>query len=178
MLLNKIPVLDEGYAALISSSLPHLKYQDVVDEFFGAKDHQQLKTVAYATLAIKSPIFVQLYIAQMGFTLVSSRLNQLAAYKPSVGEIGGKDHNTNMDISDDIARTTEALLINPSAYQADGCEPFISQIILPISTYATFIVGGTLKQWMEFYQNKNVPAPIKAYKNAIEQIIKAEWKNV
>ena len=66
-------------------------------------------------------------------------------------------------------------MINPNAYQADGCDKFISQIILPISTYATFIVSGSLEKWQKFYQNKNVPAPIKSYATTIEQIVRAEY---
>ncbi len=178
MLLNKIPVLDDGYVALISSALSHITYNDTVDEFFGAKDHLSLKDIAYAALVFKAPLFVQLHLAQAGLTLVSSRSTEIGAYKPNPGEIGCADHETSKLISDDIARTTDALLINPNAYQADGADKFISQLIMPVSTYATFIVGGTLKQWQEFYQAKNVPAPIKAYKLAVEQIVKAEWKNV
>lgn len=178
MLLNKIPVLDDGYVALISSALSHSTYQDVVDEFFGARDHIGLRDLAYGVCVFRAPIFVQLYIAQNGLHLLSSRQDTLGAYKPNAGEIGCSDHETSKLIADDIQRTTDALLINPSAYRSDGADPFISQLIMPISTYATFIVGGTLKQWIEFYQAKNVPDPIKAYKNAVEQIVKAEWKNV
>lgn len=179
MLLNKIPVLDDGYVALLSSALSHQTYKDVVDEFFGAKDKITLRKACFAVLAFKAPIFVQLHLAQHGLTLISTAsTSDSSAYKPNPGEIGCPDHATSKDIADDISSTTAALLINPSAYRADGADTFISQLIMPISTYATFIVSGNLDTWQRFYQSKAVPAPIKAYCLAVEQIIKGEWKNV
>lgn len=178
MLLNKIPVLDDGYVALISSAVPHVVYRDVIDEYFGAKDTLSLRKVSYATLVFKAPVFFHLYLSQHGLTLISTKENAAGAYKPNPGEIGCQDHATSREIADDISRTTEALLINPAAYRSDGADQFISQIILPISTYSTFIVGGTLEEWIKFYQSKGAPAPIRAYAKAVEQIIKVEWKDV
>lgn len=178
MLLNRLPVLDDGYVALISSAVPHVVYRDVTDEFFGAKESLSLRKVCYATLVFKAPIFFHLYLSQHRLTLISTKENSSAAYIPNPGEIGCSEHTTSKDIADDISHTTAALLINPAAYQSDGADRFISQIIMPISTYSTFIVGGTLEEWIKFYQTKGAPAPIRAYAKAVEQIIKAEWKDV
>jgi hypothetical protein len=49
---------------------------------------------------------------------------------------------------------------------------------MPISCYATFLVGGSLEIWQKFYNAKSAPTPIKSYANAVEQLIKAEWKHV
>lgn len=178
MLLNNIPVLDDGYVALLSSALSHMTYKDVVDEYFGAVDNINLRKACFATLVFRAPIFVQLHLSQHGLTLISTKNSDVSAYKPNGGEVGCQDHATSKDIADDIARTTDALLINPAAYKADGADPFISQVIMPISTYTTFIVAGTLEQWQKFYQYKSVPTPIRAYADAVENIMKAEWKNV
>lgn len=179
MLLNKIPVLDNGYVALISSTLSGQLYQETVDEFMGARDNKRLNKVCYAVLAFKAPIFVQLYLAQHGLTLVSALENsEITAYKPNPGEIGCTDHADNKNIADDISRTTDTLLLNPKAYQADGADSFMSQLIMPISTYATFLVSGSLETWQSFYQRKTVPNAIKSYVNAVEHIIRAEWKHV
>lgn len=178
MLLNKIPVLDKGYVALISSAVPHLVHKELLAEYFEARNSNALKKVCYATLVFKAPIFVQLYLAQNGLTLVSTKVEDVEAYEPNPGEICSGSHDSDVAIASDITRTTAALLINPSAYQSDGSDPFISQIIMPISTYTTFIVGANLEDWQKFYLNKSSPAPIRAYKFATEQIIKAEWHNV
>lgn len=178
MLVSKIPVLDKGYAALLGSTLAHPAYKNVIDELFAARDNKNLDKVCYATILIKAPLFVQLHLAQHGLTMVSTRVAELDAYVPNAGEVGAKDHAVSKDIADDIQRTTDALLINPAAYKADGCDPSVAQNILPISTYATSILGGSLEQWKAFYQYKSVPAAIRAYADTIEQIIKAEWKHV
>lgn len=183
MLLNKIPVLDQGYVALISSAMSHKVYSDTVDEFFGAVDNVSLHRLSFATLVFKAPLFVQMHLGQHGVKIVHARpANQssdsLGAYLPNHGEIAGPDLESNRAIADDIERTTAALLINPASYRADGADRFISQIILPISTYTTFLVGATLEDWQKFYRMKSVPTPIRSYADAVEQIIKAEWKNV
>lgn len=178
MLLNKIPVLDNGYVALIDSTMPFKRYEAVVDEFYTSTDNPVLKKLCYAVMAFKAPLFVQLHLAQHGLVMVSTRMQDDDAYKPSVGEIGTSNHETNKLISDDISRTTEALLINPKAYQADGCDPFISQVIMPVSSYTTFLIGGPIELWQRFYKTKSMPLPIKSYANAVEQIIEVEWKNV
>jgi hypothetical protein len=178
MLLNKLPVLDNGYVALIDSVMPHKQYQAVVDEFYNATDTAALHKLCYAIIVFKAPLFVQLHLAQHGLTLVSTKIKDNEAYVPSIGEIGCSNHETNKLISEDMSRTTEALLINPSAYQADGCDAFLSQVILPISSYATFLVGGSLEIWQKFYNTKSVPMPIKSYASAVEQLIKVEWKHV
>jgi len=167
VLLNKIPVLDQGYVALISSAMSNKVYSDTVDEFFGAMDNVSLHRLSFATLVFKAPLFVQMHLGQHGVKIVHAKpANQ------------SSDLESNRAIADDIERTTAALLINPASYRADGADKFISQIILPISTYTTFLVGATLEDWQKFYRMKSVPAPIRSYADAVEQIIKAEWKNV
>lgn len=178
MLLNKLPVLDNGYVALIDSTLPHKRYESVVDEFFRATPIPAIHKLCHAVIVFKAPLFVQLHLAQHGLTLVSTRVQEAEAYVPSVGEVGSDSHEINKMISEDMANTTEALLINPKAYQSDGCDPFISQVMMPVSSYATFLVCGSLEAWQKFYNTKSVPAPIRSYASAVEQIIKAEWKHV
>jgi len=173
--MNKLPVLDDGYVTLLSSTIPNKKYKDVLDNFFQATPTESLRQACFLVMAIRCPIFVQLIFAQHGLTLISTRDNKLTTYRPNAGEIGGSDHANNKMIAEDIAATSEALTVNPNAYQADGCDKFISQIILPISTYSTFIVSGTLDKWQKFYTNQNVPAPIKSYAMVIEQVVRAEY---
>lgn len=178
MLLNEIPVLDKGYVALIDGSMGTAKYKQIIDHFYGAVDSPHLKKMCYAVLAFKAPIFVQMHLAQHGLTMLGTKLSTNDAYVPSIGEINSSSLENNKLISDDISRTTDALLINPSAYQTDGCDKFISQVIMPVSSYTTFIVGGTIDAWRGFYKNKSVPAPIRAYANTVKDIIESEWRDV
>lgn len=178
MLLNQIPVLDSGFVALIDSTMPFKKYESVIDAYYRSTDSPAVRKLCYAIVVFKAPLFVQLHLAQHGLVMVSTRAQDHEAYKPSIGEIGTNSHEMNKTISEDISRTTEALLINPRAYQADGCDQFISQVIMPVSSYATFLVGGPLESWQKFYKTKNVPLPIRSYADAVEQIILAEWKDL
>jgi len=98
------------------------------------------------------------------------------AFTPDLTDIGSPDRETNQLIADDILRTTEALLINPNAYQEDGCDKFISQVLTPISVYNELIVDGELAEWIKFLTQENCPKPVQAYQNAIRSIINNEWK--
>lgn len=178
MLLNKIPCLDKGYVALISSMNDSKRLKEMGLEFFGTEAiSQKTLSLGQATMVFKCPIFVQVFLSQFAFTIVSTKNSEeLEAYCPSPGEIGCKEHETNRLISDDIERTSAALLINPKAYQADGCDRFISQLIMPVSTYTTILVSGSHEQWVKFCKQGQLPAPIESYRLAVTQIMNAEWK--
>jgi hypothetical protein len=181
MLLNKILVLDKGYVALISSANTTKTILDIKDEFFKVEtlsddDTQAIGDIATMTLAVKCPLFVQLNLSKFGLKVINTKLDSVEAYIPNETEIHASDLETNRVIAQDIHRTTEALLINPLAYQRDGCDKFMSQIMSPVSVYNTLIVHGTLNQWMAFGKQEGLPKPIEAYRDSISDILVAEWK--
>jgi hypothetical protein len=179
MLLNKIPCLDKGHVALISASNNNRLLDDIRGEYLSHLPNvEKLMSTAAMTLVFKCPIFIQTHLSQFGFKIIHTRpSSDVEAYVPNVGEVGGSDLDTNRDIADDMFRTTEALFINPKAYQSDGCDRFISQLLMPISTYTTIIVHGPADTWKAFFSQSGLPAPIEAYRAAVEQIYKAEWNN-
>lgn len=181
MLLNKIPVLDKGYVALISSCNTTQTLRDIGAEFYGGEYPVELESIGYMTLAIRCPLFFQIYLSRFELSIIDANNHKATrtheAYLPNSGEVGAPDRQDSEAIADDISRTTHALLINPLAYQADGADRFISQVITPINVYTTLIVSGTYDKWTKLLsRNKNIPNPILEYINAIEQVITAEWK--
>ena len=177
MLLNKIPCLDKGYVAYVNSANNAKQLLELSLEFFRSQDTSPLRSMANLTLVIKCPLFVQLNLSKFDLTVaMAPQLGQPEAYVPNPGEIGGQEREVNEMIADDIMRTSEALLINPKAYQADGCDRFVSQILSPISTYTTLIVHGTHAEWVKFCIQNNSPAPLESYKAAVKQIIDMEWR--
>ena len=176
MLLNRLPVLDKGYVAFISSSCTSDKLNEVAIEFFKNNDIVPLKEMSTLTVVIKCPLFVQLNLSTHNFKIISTPISEVEAYCPNLGEIGAPDLETSRIISDNIKATTDALLINPKAYQEDGCDRFMSQVITPINTYTTLIVHGSYGEWKRFCNQQRVPAPMKAYIKAVTQIMNAEWR--
>lgn len=177
MLLNQIPCLDKGFVAYVNSANNSKQLVELSLEFFRTTDTSNLRHMANLTLVIKCPLFVQLNLAKFDLRVVMCPLYQEPeSYVPNAGEVGGTDRETNEMIADDIMRTSEALLINPKAYQADGCDRFVSQILSPISTYTTLIVHGTHAEWVKFCNQNNSPAPLESYKLAVKQIIDMEWR--
>lgn len=176
MLLNKIPCLDKGFVAFVSSSNNSDRLKALALEFFQTTDHTNLTHIANLTLVIKCPLFVQLNLSKFNFNIVTANAKDVEAFCPNAGEIGGTDHETNRLIADDMMRTSEALLINPKAYQTDGCDRFVSQILMPISTYTTLIVHGTYNEWKRFCAQNAAPQPLVSYTTAIKQVLDMEWK--
>ena len=78
-------------------------------------------------------------------------------------------------IAQDINHTTQALLINPKAYQMDGCDIFISQVMSPISIYNTLLVSGSLAQWIDFANKEGLATPIEQYRKTIEEVLLGEY---
>jgi len=176
MLLNKIPCLDKGYVAQIASSCPSERLNNVAMEFFKRDDSQFLREISTLTLVIKCPLFVQLNLSTHDFKIISTPVVDLETYNPNLGEVGASDLETSRNIAANIKMTSDALLINPKAYQEDGCDRFLSQILTPINTYTTLIVHGSYNEWKRFCNQQRVPSPTKSYIKAITQIMNAEWR--
>lgn len=176
MLLNKIPCLDKGYVAHISSSCASEKLNDVAMEFFKKDDSLFLRDLSALVLVIKCPLFFQLNLSTFDFKIVSVPVTDVEAYCPNVGEIGGPDLETSRNIAASIKMTSDALLLNPKAYQEDGCDRFISQVATPLNTYTTLLVQGSYNEWKRFCNQQRLPAPTKSYIKAITQIMNAEWR--
>ena len=177
MLLNKIPVLDKGYVALIDSCNTTSKLREIGAEFYGGEYPTSLEELGSMTVAIKCPLFFQLFLSKFKLKVIDgNNSTALEAYIPHPGEVGTPERLDAEAISDDISRTTDALLINPTAYQADGCDRFISQLTTPINIYTTLIVSGSYGEWCKLAYQKKLPGPISAFCSALGQIIECEWK--
>lgn len=176
-LLNKLPCLDKGFVGLISSTNDSNRLRDVLP-YLSIKNSMSELDLSYMTLLIKCPLFVQLHLSQFNLLIFNTTMQlELETYIPNEAEVNASDLETSRLISDDIKRTADALQINPSAYKADGCDNFISQVLTPINTYTTIVVHGSRKNWQNFINQNILPKPIEAYRNTIQQIYNAEWIN-
>jgi hypothetical protein len=175
MLLSKIPCLDKGYIALIDSCNTTSKLKEMGTEFYGGEYPTSLEELGSMTVAIKCPLFVQLALTKYNLKVINADSGPTEVYIPSPAAVNAVDTHTSQDIVDDISRTTDALLINPKSYQADGCDRFISQIITPINVYTTLIVKGDYSEWCKIAYQDRLPGPIQGYVVALRQIIESEW---
>ena len=177
MLLNKIPALDKGYVALIDVCMGQSMMDAVRDEFFGAQEHRDAHRLSYMTLAIKCPLFLNVYFSTYGLDMLRTIPDKaIECYLPDVGDIAAPNAYDGQSIAEDIKRTSDILMVNQKAYKADGCDHFTSQVLMPISTYTTMLVGGKYKEWERFCAQANLPKQIEAYRRAVEQIITNEWR--
>ncbi len=178
-LLNEIPALDKGFVAGLSFNLTDKDLEYVWIDHLAGQFTPKLLDIASATLVIKCPLFIQLWLGGNDLTILSSKqVSELEAYMPVQTDIGTGDLQLDAEIAEDIRSTTDALLINPKAYVHDGCEKFISQITTPISVYNQLVVSGSLSTWLDLLAAKNLPKLIEAYRNAIREVLVAEWKKL
>lgn len=133
---------------------------------------------SHTSFIIKCPLFVQLSLSQYNLSMHSLKTTKVDAFTPDASYIGTGNNESDRLIADDMHRTTEALLINPSAYQHDKCERFISQILTPISVYNTLVATGSLRSWLKFVNQSGLPKPIEMFAQAIIAELKSEWPNV
>lgn len=179
ILLNKIPVLDKGFVATYDTSCNGQKLNELAVEFYKRLDGKFLADNSSLTVMMKCPLFIQLNLSQFNLrvtNLPNVGSDELESYCPNVGEIGASSLDVCQDVSADMKRTSVALLMNHKAYQTDGCNRFMSQILTPINTYTTILVFGMYNDWSRFVSQSNAPAPIASYITAIDQILKAEWR--
>jgi hypothetical protein len=172
--MNKIPALDKGYVALVSASVDRETFLSVRTQYFRGKTDRRMLELPHLHMEIKCPLFVQLALSQ-GLNCVPKPQGTPEAYLPSVNDVAAKDLETSEMIAQDIHHTTHALLINPKAYQMDGCDIFISQVMSPISIYNTILVSGTLAQWIEFANREGLAQPIEQYRKNIEEVLLGEY---
>jgi hypothetical protein len=175
-MLNKTPVLDKGWVALLSGSPMREGFKQISKTHFRGTIDNRITDMTHVMLSIRCPLFVQLTFSEFGLRCSSEKNNgKLEAYIPDIGAVGAQDLETGKTIQADIEMTTEALLINPQAYQSDHCDRFISQVISPISIYNTLVVYGSLTSWMRYIEQVGLPKPIECYRKAIEDAIHGEW---
>lgn len=176
MLLNKLPVLDKGYVAILDSSLSGKVLKEIESEHFKGKINIELLDVATLTLQIRCPIFFQVYLQQRKLQTVNVIEQNVECYTPDVSEINTGDPATDKEITDHISNTTKALLMTSKAYEQDGLNKFMSHAMIPVSVYNTVIVAGPLTEWIKLVNSKRkLPYPIQAYVDVIKDAVEAEW---
>ncbi len=174
-LLNETPVLDKGYVAMYSCSPTGQELLLLGKEFFRGHKDNKLLDVAYLHIKIKCPLFVQLTFPEFGLRYITMRGAKPEAFVPTVDQVGAISLEASEAIQHDIQATTDALLLNPKAYQTEHCDIFISQVISPVSIYNTLLVFGSLEQWNNYISQVGLPAPIEAYRKAIDNVVMAEY---
>lgn len=176
--MNKIPVLDKGYVALYATSLTAVQINDILIRYFHSKPAMRMLDTVEVYMEIRCPIFVQLILNQYNLTSFTQHSRKVEAYIPSINDISAPDVLTAQTIQQDIEQTTEALLINPKAYKADGCDHFVSQVITPINVYNTLMVSGSLPVWWSIARRDDLPNAINAYTHAIANALEAEYSGL
>lgn len=175
-MLNKLPCLDKGWVAFVDSSLNSLKLRDLKADLFYGEIPAAMYRSATLTLAMKAPLFVSKALADKELKIVNAPVREeLDAYLPNEGEIAADDLETSRLIAQDMERTTAALLINIKAYQEDGCNKYLAQLLTPVNVYTVFLATGTLKQWKDIVGQGSSSNPMRVYLSAIQQVIAAEW---
>lgn len=176
MILNKLPVLDKGYVAIVDSSLSGKMMSKLEEEHFKGKINRDLLDCASLTLQIRCPIFFQVYLQQRRMTVVNTIEKEVECYIPDISEINTGDHSVDKDIAEHMKQTIETILLTTKAFEKDKLDRFMSNTIIPVSVYNTVIVTASLTEWIKLIDGKRkLPYAIKAYTDVIKDAVEAEW---
>lgn len=176
--LNQIPVSDKGWISLFSASMDEKHVREAKRILYRNRKTGGFGNKIQVHILIKSPVFVQLSIGGSGISYDNAQGGNVEAYVPSVNDVRARDLDTSELIAKDIEQTTEALLMNPKSYQMDACDVFVSQVITPISVYNTYLASASLSTWIEYINRRDLPGPIDQYREAIENVLRAEWPSL
>jgi len=127
---------------------------------------------------VKCPLFVKLAYSEFGLKTTTLQSHEIELFHPTLNDIKGNDPKVSQEIADDIIATGDALMINPKAYQQDGCEPSVSQVNSPLSLYNTIVVSGSLNNWAKYIKCKNFPKLINEFRIATKDLIDCEYPGV
>lgn len=177
MILAKQEVLDKGWVALLSYSNSSKELQDIQDCFFTTKANLRLLDIASATIAIKCPLFVQLNLARH-LSIIDATEDKIEAYIPDISELNTGSNQDDLRVFRYFEETTESLMMNSPGLITEGCDPFLAQVLMPVSVYNRVIVHGSLHDWIKFLKQKNLPKPILAYQSTIYDVLSAQWRNL
>lgn len=176
-LLNQMPVLDDGSVAIYNASLSQNDILDLRRDMMRGYSNDHILRFCSIMMLIRCPLFVQLYISTnlLNHTMISKKNAALTAWKPDVSYIKAPSLEMSQEIASDIENTINALLMNPTAYNMDGCDNFVSQVTTPISVYNDLMVQASLLDWIRFCDKSGLPSPIEQYRTTIVAFLKAEY---
>lgn len=175
-MLNKLPVLDKGYVALLDSSLNGITLKQIQDDNFKGKINRELFEHSSLTLQIRCPIFFNKFLLQRKVKIASIPDENIECYVPDVSELHTGSVETNKEIHEHMKQTAEALILTAKAFEQDGLDKHMSQNLMPISVYNTVIASASLLDWMRVVCSKRkLPYPIQAYTDVIYEAMEAEW---
>ena len=174
--LNKITVLDNGWVALLSASCTGNIIKEIQTYYYDIKPNRAIAAIPHATLVVRCPLFVQLYLANFDLTLRQLKgLKEKQLYVPTEVDIGAPELKDSISIRDHIKQTLEALVVSSEGYKMDGCNASAAQVVLPVSVYSDIMLSGSMAQWIEVLSHKTTTPQINQYKAVICNILLAEW---
>jgi len=170
-----IRVLDKGHVALIRPSFTKQDIRDLKNDGFNTKRFQRH---IFVSMIVKCPLFVKMTFPEFGLITATGKHDKTETYHPTLNDVKATTPTIGQEIADDIKATSEALMINPRAYRADGCDRFVSQVNSPIGLYNKVMVSGLLEDWNKFISCNKLPTLIEAYREAIHSLIMTEYQEV
>ena len=172
-------VLDKGEVRILGAAPSGEELYRLMYSFYRGQGNGGLLDIGNLVVYVRAPIFVCLYFAQYLKIFPSKNDNRVDIYIPSEAEIGAVSLEQSQDIQASIMVSMQTQVSNSKMYSVDGCDTHVSQIVLPVATYATYIMCGSIREWLQAASpNKAAPAAIEAYKREVQLLIESEYATV
>ena len=172
-------VLDKGEVRILGAAPSGEELYKLIYSHYRGHGNPSLLTIGHISLYVRAPIFVCLYFAQYLKIFPSKNDNRVELYIPSEAEIGAISLEKRKNIQFSIKESMQTQVSNSQMYSFDGCDTNVSQIVLPVATYATYIMTGSIKEWLQATNpNQAAPNAIEAYKKEVQLLVYSEYSTV
>lgn len=176
--LNKLPVLDKGYVAMMSCSPSYQEHVRMMSSFFRNRLTQNLIDVTYVHLEVKCPYFILIPMISSNIKVISSVNQATDAFVPTVEHISSGSLDNDRDISESMSITIDSLMLNQKAYVHDGCNALVASLTTPVAAYWDGVMYASMSEWARFMFAKGLHPIVKQYQTAIYNAISTEYKNL
>lgn len=174
--IGSTPVLDKGYVKMFSASPSGRQFQEIRAIMFRGALRESLADIPRVVLEVRCP-YVVLHAMQSTKIRVVNNFSSFkhVVYEPQVTDIRSGNHEKDVQLSEYMCSTLNALAINQATLNQDGCNTFIAGLTTPIAAYWEGLVYGDLTDWIRVITAPHAPNIIKAYQEAFNSVISAEF---
>jgi hypothetical protein len=172
--LNAITTLTDGWVRLVSAA-PSSKEMVQFSEWYSKPANSStVMDIISIVIEMKIPAIMLISMGRLNYIL-HPRESLTDAWVPTESDIQAKCLETSRSIAASVEMTIGAQLSNKDMYTLDGCNSWIARTTMPLSSFVTATVYGTIGMWAEFCTAAGTHPAVKAYQNTISSIISAEY---
>jgi len=172
-----ITTYGDGWVRISGMSPDSKRWRYIWEQYFKTRKVKSILEMTSISFEMNLPIFVLLSFGRINY-FINPTTSFTSTYTPTSDEIGSKQLQNNQDIVDSMSMNLQALLANRESYIVDGCNSFVANTVLPISTYVNVVSTASLLMWAEYCKVLGFSNQISIYQGVIFNLIKGQLPDI